>query len=58
MVNGELNFRLHPGDLALQRGDARFEFRHRERIEVLPDDRIQRIVGANAGFIAIHGRNR
>lgn len=54
MVNGELNFRADPGDLALQQHDARLQLADRQRVEILLHDRSQGIVEACARFVTIH----
>ena len=58
MVNGELNFRTYPGDLALQQHDPRFQFTDRKRVEVLPQDRRQGVVEAGARFVTVHASER
>lgn len=47
------------GDFGVERRDARVQFLDRNRVEVLPAKRDQRIVGlAREKFVEIHGANR
>jgi predicted Zn-dependent protease len=46
-------------DLGLQIGDALVELRHRHRIEILPGEQRDRIVGAaRESLVGIHGGKR
>ncbi len=54
MVNGVFKSAADPGDLALKRDDSRFEFGNGEAIEILTDQRGQRVVGAGRGLVHIH----
>jgi len=55
MVNGALNMIFYARDLALQRGDARFELGDRQRIEVLLDQERERFAGTRQILFGIHG---
>ena len=54
MVDGVGDFLPAPGDLALQRGDARLQLRDRQRIEVLPNHLGKQVGGAGEGIVHIH----
>lgn len=43
MVNRAFHFSARAGNLTLQRLDAGLEFRHRKRVEILPDQHRERI---------------
>lgn len=58
MVNGALFMLVNAGDLALQRGDARIELGHRQRIEVLFDQEREGFAGTRQILVGIHAGNR
>ena len=45
MVNGSFKLSPRARDLGVQRGDAGVQLVHRPRIEILPEDGDQRVVG-------------
>lgn len=58
MVNGAFKLSSSADDLGLERDDPRFEFLHREGIEILATERDDGIVGApRQDFLAIHGHS-
>ena len=57
MVNGGVDLRAHPGDLALERGDALLELLDRQGIEILLRELHQRIAGlAREELFEVHAR--
>lgn len=57
MVNGALGMIADAGDLGLERGNARIEFGDRERVEILPGERGERVVGlAGQEIVRVHAR--
>lgn len=62
MVNGVGDSGAAAGDLALQRGDARFQFGDGERVDILADQRVDPVAGAPAkvgqGVVDLHGMQR
>jgi len=58
MVNGALNMIFNSRDLALQRGDARFELGDRQRVEVLLHDERERVARARKVLVEIHACQR
>jgi putative PIG3 family NAD(P)H quinone oxidoreductase len=58
MVNGALTMALYPRDFRFETGDALIELGHRQRIEILPGERGNRIIGlAREILVGIHGPN-
>ena len=58
MVNGAFNLLPTARDLALQRGDPRFQVRDRERVQILPDQLAQRVGGAGESVVWLHAPQR
>lgn len=59
MVNGAVLVALHPLDLRFQVGDAAVELGDRHRIQVLPGERGDRIIGlAREILVGIHVAER
>jgi hypothetical protein len=59
MINGGLYLSSHASNLCFQSFDARGEFFDGKRIEILPAERDERVVGAaGQDFIRIHGVQR
>ncbi len=59
MVNGAFNFSFAPRDLAFEQPDAVVEFGDRQAIEVLAQQRGQRIVGPGPqDVVQVHERQR
>ena len=59
MPGGGIHVRFDAGDLRLQDFDPLLEFLDRHRVEVLPAERDERVVGlAREEIVGIHGRNR
>lgn len=58
MVNGAFHFHAAPGDLALQRGDPRFQLGDRQRIKILPRELSEQIVGTGQGVVQVHALQR
>ncbi len=54
MVNRAFDPRARPGDLVLQRDDARLQLVNRQRVEVLPQQLGQRVLAARGNIIRIH----
>jgi hypothetical protein len=59
MINGGLQLSSGADDLCFQSFDASGQFFNRKRIEILPAERDERVVGAaGQDFIRIHGVQR
>ena len=58
MVNGAFAFRAGAGDLRLQRRDALLQIGDRQWVEVLPAQLLEQVVGADAGLVTFHDRQR
>ena len=59
MVNGAFNFSPAARDLAFERGDPPLEFGDRQAIEILAQQRGQRIVGPRLqDIVQVHGPQR
>ena len=59
MLGCGVHVRFDAGDLRPQDFDPLLQFLDRQRIEVLPAERDERIVGlAGEEIVGIHGRNR
>lgn len=58
MVNSALHPRPAARDLALQRHDPRLQFGDGERVEVLANQRGERVARAGQGIVDIHPQQR
>ena len=58
MVNGMFNFPAAARDLRLQRRNPLVELGHRKRVEILPSQLPEQVVGADARLVTFHGRQR
>ncbi len=57
MVNGAFDLSSHPRDLAFERYDARFQLHHRQPVEILAQQRGQRIIGIGPkDVVQVHAR--
>jgi hypothetical protein len=58
MVNGALHMFFDAGDFAFEESDTLFEFGHRQWIEILFDQKRDRVAGAREILFGIHDRER
>ena len=58
MVNGAFYFHAGAGDFAFQRRDPHFQLGYRQRIEILPRELCEQIVGTGKCVVQVHDRQR
>ncbi len=58
MVDGVFDPAADARDLALERGDPRFQFGDRERVQILDDELPEQIVDAQRKVVRLHALQR